>query len=501
MTKLTRIVGGCVVLLAACTPFQQDPGLLVPPDKPDMTETIRDRPEKREVLRPAKRITVPVSAPWLSDTIAVRYVDLAAPKALAQVIPEGLLNISFDAPEFPVSSPRDGLPRTRQEYIQNICDAADWYWEIQNGIVHVSDVETRTWEIAALPGGMSAGVSTGAITAGGGGVTISTRTNTHNDLFATLRTFASAPPRLNRTTLTDTPSDPERRYTQTYALPAAPPPQLLMLPDVGQIIATAPPSVIRAMDAIISAHREMASRRVFIEFVLYEVNVNNRNDRKLDLTAMRDAGIDFGLSVTMPRTNAGQEGNSLTIEETGEGHKAKDSEAVFEWLQSQGDTTVVVRKNVVLIHNQPVILNDLETRRYVSEISIQQQVAGATGTISPTVTIDNVDTGETWSALASIVGEDIILRLASGRSRLLSLEAYAAGSVSGRLPRTATTTVETPIILRDGETRVITDLSGQSNINSTSRSPLIDWFAPWGRGVSNDAQRRETVITITATVL
>ena len=472
----------------------------VPPPVPPPIPPIERPATPQSSSPPAARVRVPAAAPWLADRVSVQFRNLAAPKALALVVPDGLLAFQFDAAEIPVTALPGAV--TRMAQIEAICAAADWHWEISGGVVLVSDVETRVWDLAALPGLLTGEVNNQKLQTGGGrsAVDLSIGVNSHETMVETLRSLLASERETRVTTIFADETDSGREYTTTLDQ-RSPETNVTLLTDTGQIAATASPSLLNRMEAVIKAHREAASRRVALEFVLFEVNVSGREDRKLDLNALRNAGTSLGLDVKLPATAPTGSTGDLTITLDNDS-RSKGSELVFHWLETQGDTTVEVRKNVVALHNQPTVLGDVETRRYISEVTIQQQVAGPTGTTSPSVEIEEVNTGETWSVVAAIGDGEVLVRLASGRARLLELLPFSVGDgIEGSLPRTALSSFEAPIYLRDGETRVITDLSSQIVSSSVNRSPLIDWLAPWGRGVNKQDTRIETVITMTATIL
>ena len=440
---------------------------------------------------------------WLSDDTPLQFNNLPAARALSLVVPNKLLSIQFNAPSIPVSA----LPgSTRKEHLNAICAAADWHWTLKKGIVIISDVETRVWDILSLPGAVDGSVNTTQLydDSGDASVNQTVSSNPHEELLTTLESMLEQSAEVSGFTSInelaqsydiDEVVTTSHEREEAYA-------SVALIPNTGQIIATARPSQLDRMERVVNAHNAAATRRVELEFVLFEVDVTDTENRRLDLKGLIQKSMDWDLDIRSPASSVTGSSGSLTVKPL-EGSSMSGSQAIFEWLQSQGDTTVQISKNVVALHNQVTVLSDLDTLRYIEEVSIQQQATGPTATISPTVTTARLDTGETWSVVASITDEQVIVRLASSRADLVELASYQfTEAIQGSLPQTTSSSVSTSIFLRDGETRIISDLNSQESTDRETRSPIIDVLLPFiGRGVSTNERRVETVMAMTARIL
>lgn len=437
-------------------------------------------PPRRE--RPAKLVRIPSAALWLGETVMAQYRGLPARSALERLVPNGLLAFRLPQGEGgPNGPPVDyALPgkATRQQHIAAVCTAADWAWHIEEGVLVVTATETRTFQLEASPGQRVGRVSTAELDdtpTGAAGVERVVADSAHEQALAALRGAAAG---------TGASVD--------------------LVGSSGQIVVSARPSVMRRLAGIIEQLNRVGTRRVALEFVLYEVDVSDSETRALDVTALRDAAIGLSLSVSSPGGSALRDiMGDLSILWTDTDDRAFGTEVVFRWLKQQGETKVRIQKNVVAVHNQVTELQDVQISRYISEVTIQQQASGATSVVSPSVRTDSVKTGETWAVLPTIVGDRVSLRLASSRSELVALEEYSFSddAVAGALPVTAVSSVSTPISLDDGETRVITNLSSSRERVEKTASPLLAWL-PWlGEARGRDASSVETVITITADIL
>ena len=438
--------------------------------------------EPPRTTRPARLVRIPASAPWLGETVVAQYRGLSARTALKQLVPNGMLAFRLPEGEDPQGPPVDyALPgnATRQAHIAAVCAAADWAWRLEEGLVVIAATETRTFQLEASPGQRVERVSTAELddtASGAAGVERVVADSAHEQVLAALRGAAEG---------TEASVD--------------------LVGSSGQLVITARPSVMRRLAGIVERVNLVATRRVALEFVLYEVDVSDSETRSLNVAALREAAIGLALNVTPPGSSALRDlSGDLSILWTDEADdRAFGSELVFRWLTQQGETRVRIQKNVVAVHNQVTELQDVQITRYISEVTIQQQAAGATSVVSPSVRTESVKTGETWAVLPTIVDDRVSLRLASSRSELVALEEYSFSddAVAGTLPVTAVSSVSAPISLADGETRVITNLSSSRQQSQQTVSPLLAWL-PWlGEAKSKGASSVETVMTITADIL
>ena len=279
--------------------------------------------------------------------------------------------------------------------------------------------------------------------------------------------------------------------------------RLSLLGASGQLLARAPPATMRVIAQLVGEYNQRINRRVALEFVLYEVDVTETDTRHLDLSAIRDAAISSGIFFQGSNFNSGSNAGELSLRFKTGSSRLGGSELILNWLKTQGETSIRLRKKVVALHNQVTLLRDVETTRYVVKVAVERQVSGPNETSSPNVEVNELQTGESWAVLPAIDAERVHLRLALNRAALLGFDEYSfdTGNISGRLPQSTEKSVGLPITLADGETRLITNLSSTIIQSSRARSPLLAWL-PWLGQSKDDQERRvESVITMTAHIL
>jgi hypothetical protein len=77
---------------------------------------------------------------------------------------------------------------------------------------------------------------------------------------------------------------------------------------------------------------------------------------------------------------------------------------------------------------------------------------------------------------------------------------YDGGNVSGRLPQSTEKDLGFPISLRDGETRIITNLSSTRARTNENGMPLVSWL-PFMKSRQRSERRIESVVAITARII
>ena len=368
----------------------------------------------------------------------------------------------------------------------------------QARVLVVSNTITRTFAIHAPPGQAVNRVSPGSLSGEQLGAEATSATyvaDAYKDLSSGLQLLLSEEVEQKVETIV-----PDLNKEFSYRIQARNV-RIILLAASGQIMALAPPSIMRQIENLIADYNRRINRRVALEFVLYEVDVTDTRTRSLDLNLLREAAIAAGVNFTAPGTNVTGTGElKLNFNE---GNAIDGSSLILRWLNSQGNTTVSIRKKVFALHNQVTSLRDIQTTRYIARIAIERQLSGLNETVSPTVDAGELFTGETWAVLPTINADRVYLRLAVSRAALLGFTDYAFGgdAISGSLPQSASRTVGLPISLADGETRLITNLSSTTINEQKSESPLLSWL-PWlGSSRDDQARRIESVISMTARII
>lgn len=434
----------------------------------------------------AQRVRVPEDVAWLLDPISVSYAGLPAATVLQQILPPGRVRIDKSDPGPLIARARDA--QTRLEHLNAICAQANWAWHTVDGVVVISRFATRSFEINIAPG-----QSTGRVGVGGLGNTGSAEkiNNTEfiSDAYASLLAAVKE--------LTGADEDDEARVLEGDEEPRT---EVSLAPEAGLLVVTARPDVMARVAPLVADFNQRLNRRVSIEYVLYEVDVTETENRGLDVQALRNAALRGGFKFSGPTFDTGATGE-LSLRFDGDDRLDRAS-VILGWLRGLGNAEMSVRKKVIAQHNQVTSLRDVDTIRYVESVTVDRQItAGALDKLT-TVRTEQLNTGENWVVLPNIGKERVYLRLALTRSELTGVEEYNydGGNVSGRLPQSTEKDLGFPISLSDGETRIITNLSSTRARTNENGMPLVSWL-PFMKSRKHSERRIESVVAITARII
>lgn len=425
----------------------------------------------------AYRVGVPPDAPYLLDQISVTYAGMPAVELLKQILPPGQVRFA-DTLAINGGGPLIQKPpfaQLRVEHLEAICAQANWAWHTTKGVVVIASVETRSFEIGSTPG-----QSIGRV--GGDGL--------HNDSNNRNRTEVSS----------NTHASLMSAVESLVGIEAKSQARVSLAPEANLLLVTATPDVMSRVESFMKEFNGRMNRRISIEYVLYEVDVTETENRGIDVQALRNAALSGGYNFLGSSFTPGTSGElSLTFEE---GNSFDGSSVILGWLRGIGNAEMAMRKKVIAQNNQVTALRDMDTVRYVGRVALDRQISGSTESNSPNVDIEELNTGESWAVLPTIVDDRVYLRLALTRANLTGFDEYdfANGEVSGRLPQSNEKDLTLPISLIDGETRIITNLSSTQTRTSENGMPLTSWL-PFMKSRNHSERRIESVVAITARIL
>lgn len=484
IARFVAVAVATLSLYSCASSAQTDKNLAVgqgglPPALTRESENIRVRKQSKPAMPP--RVRVPDDALWLLEPVDAAFTNLAADAALRFLVRNSRIRFDVEAttPLPNVSHSPDAV--NRLDHINSVCAQANLAWRVSKGVLIVSDFVTQQFDIETPIGQNTAQLGSGQLGGGALGgssdqsnVTI-VQTNSMQELLASVREALGA------------------EESETV--------KVSVTPSSGQLTVTGRPDDVDQAEQMVENYNERLRRRVQIEFVLYEIDVSDIEERNLNLSAIRNAAVSGGVKfATSSASNLGSGELSLTF---AEGNSFDGSSVLLSWLQRLGDTEITIRKRVVATNQNIVTLRDVETSRYVSQVSIQRQSNGATDTTSPTVEISELNTGEHWAVLPSIDEDRVHLRLAVSRAQVVGFDDYSFddGSIAGRLPQSATDEIVVPISLRDGETRLITNLSSEFSSTTGTSTPMISRLLPFFGSKGRSDRKIESIVAVTVHIL
>lgn len=447
----------------------------------------------RTFLYDHQRISIPKSAPWLAVAFDAQYKGLPASLALQKIAETYPVQIVFKVKNDPkVQTPGGAL--TVKDHLDGICSQANWTYTVANGIVLVSDIETRTFYLSSQPGSTAVSINLrnlGFDTAAGGA---------RNNLTVDLDPYTNELKKMLQAVLgiQDQQAGTSNQENAEAAKPLVDPrTRIAVLPSANAVIVTARPHLMRQAEAVVADYIASTSRTVLVELAFFEIDTSKQGKSGLDLNILRIGAQALGIRLQDPGggTNAT---SSLSLNFNNKDFAG--SSVVFQWLNSYGETFKTFEDSVEVRNNSVASLDATRTMQYVSAITREQQLTGSITSQALNVEIDELRTGWSIHFQPTVTGNVITLRMGLSRSDLVREIPYSfdQGRVAGTNFVTDDYNRVMAVTLLDGETKLLTSLNNQESRSNKSRTPFLPWI---GDSRSSLNRYRETVMLITATIL
>lgn len=428
-----------------------------------------------------EEVLIPRHAPWLGERIDAQYQDTA--KEALQIVLRGrpvMFDLKNDTNPS-ISSPLGAT--TVIEHLDAISVQADWSYSVDGGVVVVTDTTTRQFALQAVPG-----VGIGRLTLGGTGTG-----GAHNSL-----DLSNAPYRDLEIALSS--------IVEGYAVRGGgeandASSMYSLVPSTNSLTVNGPPSMIRRIARIVDDFNESVTRKVHLIITVYDVNFTTSSQRSIDFDLLRQAAIESSLAFqgsSLIQTTPGALSLGLDFFE---GNSMDSSSVVFNLLRQQGNTTVRLHEAFEATNNILFSIEDQRSTPYISQVSLQRQDGGSISSLTPTIETETINTGLGFHVVATIANQNINVRLSLSQSDIVRFDPYSFGSgdssISGTFPVTDNQNRVIPMTLKDGETRLIANLS-QSQFRNDRAGSGLGWL---GRSDAVDNTEKQTVIAVTAKIL
>lgn len=469
----------------------------------DTSSTEPDHPEDTEHAFP-EPIRIPRAAPWLGDIAASSYLTDPV-SAIEELLPGRAIrwDLAHPIPDIAVLAP--GGPRTIAEHLDHIAQQADWAWFFENGSIIVTDMETRNYAIAAIPGSQDASIPMRALEqsdssagSGGGAGAEQPENNFEIELDAwrdlsDLLTQTIGIPRPNR--IPQDLFEPPAPIGTTSAESS-----FTMTPAGNFVTVTAPPSIQREVERAIDRFNAGLNARALLTITVYELEFADDNQRSVDFNVLRDAATAADLEITGPDFDLSSNGISFTLTSL-EGNEYDASSLLFRLLEAQAQTTVRLHERFETVNNIPISISDRRVLPYVAEISTGNQIGGGLSSLTPDVQTRVLSTGLALNVVSSIARDTVNVRLGYSQAELVRLDTYQFGSgpsaISGTLPVTDASDRLFRMSLRSGDTRLIANTTATRIANESANNA----FGLLGGSRANGRSQRQTVIAVTVQIL
>lgn len=268
------------------------------------------------------------------------------------------------------------------------------------------------------------------------------------------------------------------------------------------ITVTGSPDIIQKVQNYIKEFNQEAEKAIQVKISIYEVKT----------TSDTNYGIDWNLvyNGTHTKINWSTVGvgdilgsSNLTTATVKAGINAgmwTGSNIVASALQKYLDATYVQGFSFYSLNGQTTPINNGQTDAYVKNLAVTTLGAGAVITadnVQTSIEQATINTGFTGSVLTNVIDNKIFLRISLDISKLVNIEKIEYGDQSNpstvQLPHTENNKIIQNIILKSGQTAVITGFSKDANKLANASIAEKKW---WWLGGSQATQSAKTTLVV-----
>ena len=442
----------------------------------------------RAINTRAQRVDVPREQAWLYRPYRATYSNQSLRATLKRLTPG--YPVAYALPDSynpPVSS--TPLAVTVQDHLQAISLQANVGYEFRQGILLITPMITREYEVPLYGGGNNIiNVSSNNLgreqnKASGYENNISSQLSAENDIHQLVNTVLGiryceqdrgAADDLAKDLDTHTWNDQE-----CYSISAT-----------GNLLAiTARPQRIVLFDKAYRKWLQTVTRQANIKITVVRLDVTDLAQQHVDLSVVRNASIAANLSnltqnLSGARVNTGGGVFSLKIDDRGS--RWNSSELILRALAQVGNISIDDSKEILVYNNRLVTLRNYRVHRYVERTSIQQTDAGGTSLSTPTVEIGELETGQAINILPTLTDNLIALHVVINEAQIDTMDTYQIAGTSGVLPLSSGNDNIFDVSIEDGETVLLASTHREEVEVKTDRSGLLPVW-PFSRLTGNSA--------------
>lgn len=396
---------------------------------------------------------------------------------------------------------------TLADLLNNLCAQTDSSWSFLQGKLIISDLETETFFIKALPGDVTvqnqvnsnSGINsqsggTGSAGEGGGGsATSQSQSSTDMNTIQNVQFNVTHSIWAN---ISDTVKGMlSKKGTMNVS------------PSTSSITVTDKPSNILKVQQFIKKQNDMLKQQVQIDVQVFTVETDasdnymiNWNlilkgtDASFNVNGMAGGGgAATGLVPVFTPTSTTQ---SFTI--AANSGSLSGSQLMANAISTKTRSSLVTSAAATTLNNQPVPIQIIEQQGYVSNVSTTQVAQAGS---QQSVTTGQLSYGFTLNVLPTIEKSGLVnLQLSLNLSSLKALRNFSVTGATVQLPDMIQRNAMQKVTMRDGDTYVTTGFDSDFNTitNVGVGSPSF-WL--FGGGVSAQGVRQKVIIMVTPRVV
>lgn len=370
-------------------------------------------------------------------------------------------------------------------------------WKYLNGTIEFYFTDTRTFQVAAIPGDstLNANVMSGSSSDGSGGNGSSggsTSTGTSGS--------SSGTPTVSSTNTTNTVMNSQlsvfTSIHSTIQSMLSPYGNAVSSPATGSITVTDTPDVLDRVASFMEEQNRILSKQVLINVTVLSVDLTAQDSYGINWTAVYQAlGTKFNLSNTFTTTAINPISFAATV--ITPSSRASGTQAMISALSEQGKVRRKTSASVTTLNNQPVPVQVATQQGYLASVSTTNTAnVGSETALTP----GTVTTGFNMTLLPHVLDDGtVLLQFYTNISSLIALQSISSGTQNAQTiqtPEVDTRNFMQRVSMRSGETLVLSGYEGINDSLTQQGTGASNNYA-FGGGFDGNHDREVIVILIT----
>ncbi|MDD2748860.1 MAG: hypothetical protein PHX24_02125 [Acidithiobacillus sp.] len=396
------------------------------------------------------------------------------------------------------------------------------YWKYEDGGVRFFLTETRAFSVNALPGStsMTANITNSGTNGASGGSGASSgstgSTSQSATMSSTLDIYKSIVNGINTVLIQSKSAGGGGTNLQI-------PTSVSANQSTGQILVTATPPELRAVEAYMRTINQQMEKNVLIDVHVYSVQLDHANDYGLNLNAAFNSIANrYGISVSGPAAisppagmspssmanlaavilgpvdgngfyaanNSSDLANGSQYANGSGSAAAQNTPLVAQALATQGDVSLVTSGSIIALNGQPTPLQVAKQVSYLASTSTTQTAnIGSSTQLTP----GQFTTGFSGTFLPLVRGKHILLEYTINLTQNNGLQTFTSGGSTIELPNLSTQAFVQRVSLKSGQTLV---LSGFEDKSSAINHNGVGSAHFWGLGGGANAESNRTALVV-----
>ena len=272
-------------------------------------------------------------------------------------------------------------------------------------------------------------------------------------------------------------------------------------PSGNLLIITARPQRQVLFESVYREWLKAVTRQANVKITTIRLDVTQLAQQQVDISVIRNAAISAGFG-NVVQTRAGGAlsspvigGNDkvFSLQLSDDGSPWNTSQVILKALERIGNVSVEDSRELLLHNNRLITLRDYHVERYVKQISVELNTTGNTSVSTPSVEIDQLQTGQAINILPTLTDDLIAMHVVINEARVDSRVNYSIGGTEGVLPQNSGADSIFDVTLKHNEAVLLASTTRTETNASSERAGMLPIW-PLNLVNGGGAQGRQRVI-------